>query len=214
MEKERKIKTLTVIALVLLVLGLTVAFAALSQTLTINGSANVDAASWNVQFDPESFAMDYPGDKVEKPEVTGTSITGFKAYLRKPGNSFRIWVNLVNSGTIDARLDSIVKNERPICTSLTGDEEDAQMVCDNLKVISFLMSQEEMEEIAPNFDSEEEMFEYIIENGYSLKEGDVIKAGETQLFTYIVYYDAKTSNTPDDNVSITGLDLTLNYVQN
>ena len=37
MEKERKIKALILVALVVAVIGLTVAFAALSQTLTING---------------------------------------------------------------------------------------------------------------------------------------------------------------------------------
>ena len=38
MEKERKIKVLSIVALIVAVLGLTVAFAALSQTLTINGT--------------------------------------------------------------------------------------------------------------------------------------------------------------------------------
>ena len=40
MEKERKIKILSIIALIIAVLGLTVAFAALSETLTINGTAS------------------------------------------------------------------------------------------------------------------------------------------------------------------------------
>ena len=50
MEKERKIKVLSVAALLVAVLGLTVAFAALSQTLTINGSATVNTASWDIHF--------------------------------------------------------------------------------------------------------------------------------------------------------------------
>ena len=41
MEKERRIRKLTVVALVVAVLGLTVAFAALSQTLTIVESLQV-----------------------------------------------------------------------------------------------------------------------------------------------------------------------------
>ena len=44
MEKTRKIKIISLCALLVAVLGLTVAFASLSQTLTINGSAAVNAA--------------------------------------------------------------------------------------------------------------------------------------------------------------------------
>ena len=42
MEKERKIKLLSLCVLIVAVLGLTIAFAALSQTLTINGSATAE----------------------------------------------------------------------------------------------------------------------------------------------------------------------------
>ena len=55
MEKQRT-KKITMIVLIVVVIGLTVAFAALSQTLTINGSANVDAATWNIHFDNLSDA--------------------------------------------------------------------------------------------------------------------------------------------------------------
>ena len=49
-EKERKIKVLSLVALIVAVLGLTIAFAALSQTLTINGTASVNSAEWDVHF--------------------------------------------------------------------------------------------------------------------------------------------------------------------
>ena len=57
MEKQRKIKVMSVVALIVAVLGLTVAFAALSQTLTINGTANVDAASWDIHFETISSSV-------------------------------------------------------------------------------------------------------------------------------------------------------------
>ena len=50
MEKTRQIKIISLCALLVAVLGLTVAFAALSQTLTINGSATVNTASWDIHF--------------------------------------------------------------------------------------------------------------------------------------------------------------------
>ena len=48
MEKERRVKALAIVVLVIAVLGLTIAFAALSQTLTINGSAKLDASKWGI----------------------------------------------------------------------------------------------------------------------------------------------------------------------
>ena len=44
MEKERRTKALVVVVLLIVVAGLTVAFAALSTTLNINGTAYLDAA--------------------------------------------------------------------------------------------------------------------------------------------------------------------------
>ena len=54
MEKTRQIKIISLCALLVAVLGLTVAFASLSQTLTINGSAAVNAASWDIHFEKTS----------------------------------------------------------------------------------------------------------------------------------------------------------------
>ena len=54
MEKTRKVKIISLIVLVVMILCLTVAFAALSQTLTINGSAAVNAASWDIHFEKTS----------------------------------------------------------------------------------------------------------------------------------------------------------------
>ena len=48
MEKERGAKLIAVIALLVAVAGLTIGYAAYSSTLTINGTATVDPADWNV----------------------------------------------------------------------------------------------------------------------------------------------------------------------
>ena len=63
-EKERRIKVLSLVALIVAVLGLTVAFASLSQMLTINGTATVDAASWDVHF-----------ENLTGPDITGSAST-------------------------------------------------------------------------------------------------------------------------------------------
>lgn len=50
MEKERKIKVLSLFAMIVAVLGLTVAFAAMSTTLKINGTATLDASFLGYSF--------------------------------------------------------------------------------------------------------------------------------------------------------------------
>ena len=51
MEKKRKIKVLTTMFLVVAVLGLTVAFASLTQLLTITGTASSGKSSFDVYFE-------------------------------------------------------------------------------------------------------------------------------------------------------------------
>ena len=112
MEKERKIKVLSLVALVVAVLGLTVAFAALSQTLTINGTANVDAASWDVHF--ENLTSNVVGDaKITKmPTLSNnnTYIGDFEVTLTKPGDSVEFCYDTVNDGTIDAVISTQMVN--------------------------------------------------------------------------------------------------------
>ena len=108
MEKTRKIKIISLCALLVAVLGLTVAFASLSQTLTINGSAAVNAASWDIHFEKTS------GKETEvkgaatftEPTLSGTTIENFSATLTKPGDSVTYYFDIVNKGTVDAVVSS------------------------------------------------------------------------------------------------------------
>lgn len=142
MEKQRKIKVLSVVALIVAVLGLTVAFAALSQTLTINGTANVDAASWDIHF--ETISSNKNGDATinDFPHIAGTSITRINVTLTKPNDGVEFRTRIVNDGTVDAKIDSVEIS--PLCEigspvescDWNNDgqvtEEDVQKVNDNL----------------------------------------------------------------------------------
>ena len=109
MEKERKVKTLSLVALIVAVLGLTVAFAALSQTLTINGTASVDAATWDVHItDLEKIWVEGSAKVISEPTIgsDGVSIENFKVSLSKPGDSVKYVYKVVNDGTVDVVLSS------------------------------------------------------------------------------------------------------------
>ena len=121
MEKERRTKALVVVVLLIVVAGLTVAFAALSTTLNINGTAYLDAAKWGIRFENLSSPT-----KVGKATTTGTAkieetkaaeITGMNVSLSTPGDKIVYKVDLVNKGTINAKIDNIEK------TVLTSEQQ-------------------------------------------------------------------------------------------
>lgn len=107
MEKERKVKILSLAALIVAVLGLTVAFAALSQTLTINGSASVNAAEWDVHFENVGNEETYGDSSVTLPSVSGTKLSNYSMTITKPGDYASFEFDIVNSGTIDAQISKI-----------------------------------------------------------------------------------------------------------
>ena len=121
MEKERSVKILIISILFMLIAGLTVAFAALSTTLNINGTAYLDAAKWGIKFENLSEPV-----KVGNASVIGTSkieetksaeITGINVSLSIPGDKVTYTVDLVNKGTINAKIDNIEK------TVLTSEQQ-------------------------------------------------------------------------------------------
>ncbi|HIU39698.1 MAG TPA: leucine-rich repeat domain-containing protein [Candidatus Aphodocola excrementigallinarum] len=110
MEKQRKIKVLAIAALIITILGLTVAFAALSQTLTINGAATLDAAKWGIKFENLSDGKTSGDAIINDTAVIAddlVTINNIDVSLSTPGDSVTYTVDLVNEGTINAEIYSI-----------------------------------------------------------------------------------------------------------
>ena len=115
MEKERGAKVIAIVALLIAVVGLTVGYAAYSSTLTINGTANVDPASWKVNFDYK----------------TGTSLTG----ATKGHAAENTAPTLADTGTLNAKLANFTMGTLT-CAPNTGSsisQEDATKLCGELK---------------------------------------------------------------------------------
>ena len=121
MEKERRTKALAVVVLLIVVAGLTVAFAALSTTLNINGTAYLDAAKWGIKFknlsEPVSIGTATVTGTAKIEEAKSASITGMNVSLSTPGDKVTYTVDLVNEGTINAKIDNIEK------TVLTSEQQ-------------------------------------------------------------------------------------------
>ena len=195
MEKQRKVKTLSIVALIVAVLGLTVAFASLSQTLTINGTAKVETATWDIKFANLSAAT-----KTGAAEVTteptlqddSTALKTFAIKLTKPGDSVTYTFDVKNSGTIDAIITGIVPETiKPVCTgvSATNAEADAKIICDGL---TYSLT--------------------YTDDGKAVAKNDTLAAGETKNLTLKLAFES--DSLPTDDVNISGLDIALTYGQN
>ena len=95
--------------LLILVLVISVGYAALASNLKINGSSNVKASSWNVYWDNVQIKDgSVPADNNNKARITDASKTQveFNVVLSEPGDFYEFTVDAVNNGTIDAMIAS------------------------------------------------------------------------------------------------------------
>ena len=112
MEKERT-KALVIVVMLIVVAGLTVAFASLSSVLNIKGTAYLDAAKWGIKFqnlsDPVSVGTASSTGTAKIEETKSAEINGINVDLSTPGDKVVYTVDLVNEGTINAKIDKIEK---------------------------------------------------------------------------------------------------------
>ncbi len=208
MEKERKIKVLSLVALIVAVLGLTVAFAALSQTLTINGSASVDAATWDIHFANLSEPVIEGAATTTKPSLSGTSITGYTATVTKPGDSVIYEFDIVNAGTVDALISSVDMPQKILlCMNNKLDESCNNFDFNNDNYINSTDLGVYVEMIKYGL--------YYSDTGKLVKKNDVLNAGETKRVKLVVEYNYNAEKLPENNFTIVDetTPITINYVQ-
>lgn len=125
---SEKSKNILLGVLIVGLVSMTVAYAALSTTLTIGGTASVDNAKWDVHF--ESWAQTSNVDslvagqqntasQVQAPTQTAdkvTKIDGLQVSLKQPGDVIKYTFDIVNDGTIDAKLSSFTKHMTGVYT--------------------------------------------------------------------------------------------------
>jgi hypothetical protein len=211
-EKERRIKTLTVIALIVAILGLTVAFAAMSKTLTINGTANVDAASWDIHF--ENLKSDTYG----APTINSTAvisddgISNIDITLEKPDDEVDYTFDVVNNGSINAKIGSIEVSQ--LCT-LESSIESCDWDNDGT------VTESDIEKIDENVS-----FIISYDDYNPLNVGDTLNVGETKNLIVIItygklYLDSSTNEydyeeateIPSRDLVFKDLSIKINYVQ-
>ena len=213
MERNRKIKTLSLVALIVAVLGLGVAFAALSSKLTINGSAKAQAGSWNIHF---TKTLDMPTQTTgnasfTEPTLSDTSILGFKATVTKPGDSVTYYFDIVNSGTVDALIeDYVFKTGYLECSGESFSDHPECKIYD-FNSDGFVDSND-----YGVWNASIKYGLYYTDNNKEIKSGDTISAGETKHAKLVVEYLSSSKYLLPDGMQITSMKnkpITIDFVQ-
>ena len=99
MTKDRGIRTLSVVAIAIALVALSVGYAALSQTLNINGTTTVKQTDWSVKFQNLASPVLKGAAVSDTTDLTATTFT-FTASLTKPGDSVTYTWEVTNDGDI------------------------------------------------------------------------------------------------------------------
>ena len=125
---NQKKKNILLGVLIVGVISMSVAFAALSTNLSINGSASIPTTKWDIHFDngDDNTPTQHQDGKTNRGAITGvqfaaTSITNFTATLNQPNDEVVYNFDIVNAGTIDGQLDNFTK-------TLTCNSSDCSMI--------------------------------------------------------------------------------------
>ena len=107
MKKNKKNKTL--LTVLILLLAITIGYAAIATTLKINGSADVKSARWNVYWDENSIQV--TSGSVETSQGNGARVTDagktqieYSVELSEPGDFYEFTVDAVNEGSLNAKI--------------------------------------------------------------------------------------------------------------
>ena len=101
-----------IIALVILLLGISIGYAALTTTLVINGESTIKKVVWNMHFknahtEDGSVSIDTThGEKAAYIPNSDETKVEYKVSLKQPGDFYEFTVDVVNDGTLDAKISS------------------------------------------------------------------------------------------------------------
>ena len=104
MRKENAIQNYVIVILAIVILVMSVGYALYTQPLTINGTAHVAAAKWQVEFDENTRNHSLLGDATVTSESVSGTTASYEISLAKPGDQYTLETRVHNAGTIDAKL--------------------------------------------------------------------------------------------------------------
>ena len=97
------------ILLILLIVGLGIGYAYINSDLSINGTAQVNSANWDVHWaNIQVKSGSVSGTNVvTEPTISNQTTVNYSIILSQPGDYYEFTVDAVNGGVIDAMIDTI-----------------------------------------------------------------------------------------------------------
>ena len=105
MKKTKR--RLSVIVLLLLLMSVTIGYSALSSNLDITGTSKISNAKWDVHFDEPTVTRGSV-TATSAPELSNEDLSiTYSVVLTKPGDFYEFTVDVVNDGTVAAKLNAV-----------------------------------------------------------------------------------------------------------
>lgn len=200
-KRGKKIGATLIAILIISIVTLTVAYAALSETLSIQGSAKVNASNWDIKLGNSTSQTNATTGTATytTPVVNGTTIS-YSVGLTKPSDTVTLYFDVLNSGDVTGEITSIISST-PTCTSATGNTADADLVCNNLE-ISLVYSDGSSVQVGDVINTE----------GYRCLNGSTSSSTQAVIKLIVKLKDSMTS-VPTSEVNITNLKHDIIYSQ-
>ena len=189
MYRNERTRNIILIVLAVCLIGITVAYATLSQNLNISGVANVNKTSWNIHF------TNVLTPKVEGQATGGkatlndnsTILTISEGTLSAPGDKITYTFDVINEGDLPAEVETTL-TQMESCTAEDG--SDVSIFCN--KIGLDLVYAETKEKV---------------------QKSDRLLSGETKTLNLIITYDKDKllTSLPTSPITLSNITSTINY---
>ena len=185
-----KFKNAILIILAVCLIGITVAYATLSQNLNINGVAKVSKTSWNIHFTnvltPKAEGYAEGGKATLNSDSTVLTVS--EGILKVPGDTITYVFDVINEGDLDAEVETVLTTIDSCKAS--DNTTDVTMYCDKIKYD--LVYQDTKE---------------------AVKKEDQLLKGESKTLNLVIIYDKNKELTslPTTPITLSNITSTINY---
>ena len=190
MYRNERTRNIILIVLAVCLIGITVAYATLSQNLNISGVAKVGKTSWNIHFTKvlTPKAEGYAEGGKATLNSDSTVLTVSEGILKVPGDTITYVFDVINEGDLDAEVETVLTTIDSCKAS--DDTTDVTMYCDKIKYD--LVYQDTKE---------------------AVKKNDQLLKGESKTLNLIITYDKNKELTslPNTEIVLDNITSTINY---
>ena len=190
MYRNERTRNIILIVLAVCLIGITVAYATLSQNLNISGVAKVGKTSWNIHFTKvlTPKAEGYAEGGKATLNSDSTVLTVSEGILKVPGDTITYVFDVINEGDLDAEVETVLTTIDSCKAS--DNTTDVTMYCDKIKYD--LVYQDTKE---------------------AVKKKDQLLKGESKTLNLIITYDKNKELTslPNTEIVLDNITSTINY---